>query len=90
MIRIRVEVENDDDRITYDRTGKDPDDKHAVMAASFFGEAFAAILGSCVPAQDDRIIEQFIESAGLDLTRFVLVKAKYLKDTGEADAAVLD
>ena len=67
MIRIRVEITTGDDRIIYDRTGKDPQDTRASMAACIFGDAFKAILPSCIPSDDKAIAEAFCEQAGIEV-----------------------
>lgn len=67
MIRIRVEITTGDDRVIYDRTGKDPEDTRAVMAACIFGDAFKAIMPSCIPSDDRAIAEAFCEQAELDV-----------------------
>ena len=67
MIRIRIEIVTGDDRIVYDRTGKDPEDTRAVMAACIFGDAFKAILPSCIPSDDGAIVLAFCEQAGIEV-----------------------
>lgn len=66
MIRIRIEVENGDDRIVYDRVGKDPDDVRAVMVGHLLGDAFMAISPGCVPSSNSEVILAFMESAGME------------------------
>jgi hypothetical protein len=67
VIRIRIEIVTGDDRIVYDRTGKDPEDTRAVMAACIFGDAFKAIMPSCIPSDDKAIAEAFCEQAGIEV-----------------------
>ena len=67
MIRIRIEIVTGDDRIVYDRTGKDPQDTRASMAACIFGDAFKAILPSCIPSDDAAIVLAFCEQAGIEV-----------------------
>lgn len=66
MIRIRIEVENGDDRIVYDRVGKDPDDVRAVMVGHLLGDAFMAISPGCVPSSNSDVVLAFMESAGME------------------------
>ena len=68
MIRIRIEIVTGDDRVVYDRTGKDPEDTRAVMAAAILGDAFKAILPSCVPSKDEDVVLAFCEQAGIEVT----------------------
>ena len=67
MIRIRIEIVTGDDRVVYDRTGKDPEDTRAVMAAAIIGDAFKAILPSCIPSDDTAVVLAFCEQAGIEV-----------------------
>ena len=67
MIRIRLEIVTEDDRVVYDRTAKDPQDTRALMAAAILGDAFKAILPSCIPSEDEDVVLAFCEQAGIEV-----------------------
>ena len=67
MIRIRIEIVTEDDRVVYDRTAKDPQDTRAFMTAAILGDAFKAILPNCIPSKDEDVVLAFCEQAGIEL-----------------------